>query len=348
METALEMDARAAAPSRPRLYAGSRQHGDPTVRRSGGCCQGYNPKRPGRKSHHPLLAVLAEAPCILHAWLRSGNTGASRGVCAFLAEALGLLPENFKLRCVRADSGFFDQAFFTFLEARQLPYIIVAKLTTQIKRKLCGLTEWTRVDDHFEVGAFNAKLQGWDRERRFVVLRERVCEDREAVGRKLIDVPGYTYRLWVTNRNEDAATLWRDYNGRATVEQRIEELKNDLHANGFCMQSFYATESAFLAVLFSFNLLSMYQAKVMSGKGYRQPATLRAAVFVCGAVLGKKGRDIAMRFSESWGGIAKHKELIERALQSENAITPLLGGPNPKPGGWKGCEDNLSQGGCTI
>ena len=41
-----------------------------------------------RKSHHPLLAVLAEAPFVLHAWLRSGNTSSGRGVCAFLKEAL--------------------------------------------------------------------------------------------------------------------------------------------------------------------------------------------------------------------------------------------------------------------
>ena len=42
-----------------------------------------------------------------------------------------------------------------------------------------------------------------------------------AVGRKLIDVPGYTFRVWVTNRSEGAVELWRDYNGRACVEQRI-------------------------------------------------------------------------------------------------------------------------------
>jgi hypothetical protein len=34
------------------------------------------PRRPGRLSHHPLLAVLAEANFVLHAWLRSGNAGA--------------------------------------------------------------------------------------------------------------------------------------------------------------------------------------------------------------------------------------------------------------------------------
>ena len=45
-----------------------------------GAAKGYNPRRPGRKSHHPLLAALAEAPFILHAWLRSGNTAAGRSV----------------------------------------------------------------------------------------------------------------------------------------------------------------------------------------------------------------------------------------------------------------------------
>jgi hypothetical protein len=58
---------------------------------------------------------------------------------------------------------------------------------------------------------------------------------------------------------EEAAELWRDYNQRACVEQRIEELKNDPSADGFCLPSFYATEAAFLSVLFAFNLLSLYQ-----------------------------------------------------------------------------------------
>ena len=39
----------------------------------------------------------------------------------------------------------------------------------------------------------------------------------------------------VTNRSEGALALWRDHNGRACVEQRIEELKHDLAAAGFCL-----------------------------------------------------------------------------------------------------------------
>jgi hypothetical protein len=309
-----------------------------------GAEKGYNPKRKGRKSHHPLLAVLAEMPFVLHAWLRSGNTGSGRGVVEFLKEALALLPEGMGVRCVRADSGFFDQKLLGFLEERGLKYIVVARLTKQVKRRLCGIGEWRSVGDGYEVGSFRMKLAGWDVERRFVVVRERVKEGKDAVGRLLLDVPGYTYRVLVTNRAESAEVLWRDYNGRATVEQRIEEMKNDLHADGFCTKRFFATESAFLGVVLSFNLLSLYQAGVTRESGYRKPSTLRTAVFVGGAILGRKGRDTVLRFSESWGGLKKHIPLIREALKAVNAIAPLL----PRKSTDEEVLSELACGGCSI
>lgn len=74
-----------------------------------GVKRGYNPRKPGRGSHHPLLAVLGEAYFILHGWLRSGNTAAGRGVVEFLQEGLAKLEGLEWIRVVRADSGFFDQ-----------------------------------------------------------------------------------------------------------------------------------------------------------------------------------------------------------------------------------------------
>ncbi len=134
-----------------------------------------------------------------------------------------------------------------------------------------------------------------------MVVRERVREAKEAVGRKLIDVPGYTFRIFVSNRMGDPLELWRDYNKRAVIEQRIEEIKAELHADGFCMKDFFATESAFLAVLFTFNLLSLYQKVVQPEAGYRQLATLRAAAFLGGAVLGRAARKPVLLLSEAWG-----------------------------------------------
>ena len=143
-------------------------------------------------SHHPILAVLAEAPFILHGWLRSGNTGAARGVVPFLQEALVLLPEGMWIRCVRADSGFFEEAILSFLEERKLPYLVVARMTSTLQRRCARLKDWTVLDDRYAVGEFTVQLFGWSKARRLVVLRERVREGQDAVGRRLRDVPGYT------------------------------------------------------------------------------------------------------------------------------------------------------------
>jgi len=303
-----------------------------------GARKGYNPRRKGRNSHHPLLAVLAEAHFVLHGWLRSGNTGAARGVIPFLQEALALLPEGTWIRTVRADSGFFDGEFLGFLEERALPYVVVARLTSTLKHRCAGIKEWTVLDEHHDAGEFAVKLFGWSKARRFVVVRERIRETKAAVGRRLIEVPGYTLRMWVTNRSEGACELWRDYNGRACIEQRIEELKHDLAADGFCLQPFYATESAFLAVLCTFNLLSLYQHQTTPESPYRQPGTLRVAVFLCGAVLGVMGREVVVKLSAAWGGLSKHKPLVEAALNWLNVASPKLIPP----------EDRLAIGGGMI
>ena len=292
--------------------------------RQEGAAKGYNPRRPGRKSHHPILAVLAEAAFILHGWLRSGNAGAARGVVAFLQEALALLPEGISVRCVRADSGFFEEALLAFLEERKLTYIVVAKLTSSLKRRCAEIKNWTQIDEHYAAGEFHAPLQGWSKPRRFIVIREQIREDKEAVGRQLIEVPGYTFRVWVTNREQTPLTLWQEYNGRATVEQRIEELKNELSADGFCMKEFFCTEAAFLAVLFTFNLLSLYQHMVTPQEPYRQPATLRTQVFIAGAILGHTGKELALKLSAAWGGLAKHKPLLEAVLAWPKLTSPKL------------------------
>ena len=86
-----------------------------------GALRGPNPRKHGRPSHHPLVAVLAEAHFLLHGWLRSGNCGTSRGVVEFLKEALTLLPGKHALRVVRADAGFLTSNYWGFWSSADCP-----------------------------------------------------------------------------------------------------------------------------------------------------------------------------------------------------------------------------------
>jgi hypothetical protein len=190
-----------------------------------GSLKGYNPRKHGRPSHHPLLAVLAEAHFLLHGWLRSGNCGPARGVVEFLKEALALWEQRQTIRVVRADSGFFDDELLSFLEQRRLPYIVVARMTKWVQRAAQRVEHWQPLDENYAIGEFGLQLWGWKTERRFIAVRECVRESRHSVGRKLIDVPGLCYRGGIPGR---AAGLQPA--GRVPTRRRLAGLSRTRHA----------------------------------------------------------------------------------------------------------------------
>jgi hypothetical protein len=53
---------------------------------------------------------------------------------------------------------------------------------------------------------------------------------------------------------------------------------------------------------YPFNLLSGFQRAAGLG-WYREPATVRAQVLTCCAILGRAGRRVVVHLSESWGGL---------------------------------------------
>ena len=96
-------------------------------------------------------------------------------------------------------------------------------------------------------------------------------------------------------------------------EYHIAELKHDLAADDFCLREFFATEAAFRSILLLFNLLGEFQRACRFTR-YRQPATLRAQVFLCGALLGRAGRRLVLHLSTSWGGLQQRIPLLENVL----------------------------------
>ena len=136
-------------------------------------------------------------------------------------------------------------------------------------------------------------------------------------------MPGYTFRVFVTSCSDPPEEIWRDYNRRADMENRIAELKHDLGADSFCLKQFFATEAAFRAVLLLFNLLAEFQ-RAAGMPIYREPATIRTQVLTCGAILGRAGRRLVLHLSESWGGLKTRIPLLDNILTWQIPISPKL------------------------
>jgi hypothetical protein len=58
--------------------------------------------------------------------------------------------------------------------------VVVARLTSTLKRKCAGIKEWTPMYEYHDAGEFTLKLLGWCKERRLVVVRERIRESKVA------------------------------------------------------------------------------------------------------------------------------------------------------------------------
>jgi hypothetical protein len=267
-----------------------------------GSLKGYNPTKPGRPSHHPLVAFLAEGRRLLWAVLRSGNSGSANGCVEFLKQALTVLPEGHRIGLVRADAGFFEKRLLEYLESQQLPYIIVARLTAVVRKLVIHQipsTGWRGVARGIDVADLEVSLPNWKAvKRRFVCLRQEIAERPEARGRRLIDCPGYAYRVMVTSVPYAAEVVTRMYAGRADSENRIKELKEDLSLDTFCLKSFDATDAAFRMGCVLYNLLADFRETVLPRSWFeRRLRAVRDFVFLVGADLISQGRRVQIRFA---------------------------------------------------
>jgi hypothetical protein len=238
----------------------------------------------------------------LWATLRAGHAGTANGAREFLAQALPMLPPGHQIGLVRADSGFCVTAFLAALEVRELPYIIVARLSPLVRKLVIHRipeADWRSLARGIAVADVMATLPAWrGQTRRFVCLRQTLAEYPEARGRRLIDCPGYTYRVVVTSVPVAAELVTRMYAGRADSENRIKELKEDLSLDTFCLQSFEATDAAFRTGCVLYNLLMGFRETVLPSCWLeRRLRAVRDRVFLVGADLIPKARRLRVRFA---------------------------------------------------
>jgi hypothetical protein len=226
-----------------------------------GVAVGYT--RQGLKPcHRPLIAGLAEAKMIAHYWLRPGNTACVNGAAEFLRQTVTSLPSHIRVALVRGDSGFGDCGVQTAAEALGLKFIFVARLTQKVQT-FCRYDEvhWQATD----VPGLAVQEGPWPHPgRRLILIRQRVQERPQAGGKTLLEVPGYRFQALVTNLppTVDALSVWRRYNGRADLENRIKELGDQFGIKRLCVDHFWGTEAMHHLAIAAYNLCVLLQRRL--------------------------------------------------------------------------------------
>lgn len=277
-----------------------------------GSSRGYQPLHHGRKSHHPLLAMVAGGKQIAHCWLRAGAASPARGCKPFFQELRAHLPDGFRIELLRADSGFHSVEFFEYLEAEKVPYLIAMKMSKSLTKLCAGITSWTRINSIQEIGELIYRPCHWTKSRRLIVVRRLVPSDTIPEQLELTHLDAFEYHALVTNDQDMSLSRARTlYNGRGDCENRIKELKHDFNIGGFCLQSFAGTEATFRLICFLHNLVSAFRDRILGDTRIRL-STIRSTLFVIGAQLGSTARKQVLRLGLSPRWRREFEEILHR------------------------------------
>src|SRR2546425_7844270 len=138
--------------------------------------RGYNPIKRGRPSYHPLLCFEGQSKDFWHGELRPGDAQTASETLDLLTARFAKIPPGIRLRIVRADKGFYAHKLIEWLEARRTHFVIVARLTGPIKRKLPHL-RYVSPSLCVEAAEFRYQPTRWPKPYRFVVIRRPQPEE---------------------------------------------------------------------------------------------------------------------------------------------------------------------------
>ena len=221
-----------------------------------GTAVGYNPRYRGKRSYDPLLCLEANSSFLCDAELRPGNAGTWDGSVELLASCFLSLPSDLREVRARADAGFGFHPVLEMLEQRPAQYAVVARMTSSLKRKLGGLP-YQRLNRRWEIAECEHQPTGWPQARRCIVARKLIEEtDPEPT---LFTVARYAYRAWITNSSLTPAGVWHFYDGRAGMEPRIRELREDFALRKIPTRAFAANALYLEVVRLAYNLVTAFQ-----------------------------------------------------------------------------------------
>ena len=272
-----------------------------------GAKTGYNPKKRGRPSHHPLIAFLGSG-YVVNVWNRSGNTGSGQGAVDFFRQTRSSLGKEFRVNHILCDSGFYVIDFIEHLESEGYIYIIAAPISRTIQREILEVRDWKTISSGIEVSEFEFEHidAKWTHPRRYIVVRQSIDKRPKALGKQpmlfqdLEDWSRYRISVMVTNDLYSAPEkIWREYRPRANDENVIKDLKEGYGFETFNLKSFWATEAILIMIGLVFHNLIVYLNKTILNPNRPQERlkTLRHKYFILPGLLGSAGGKRILRLS---------------------------------------------------
>lgn len=253
---------------------------------------GYNPRKKGRPSYHPLLCFEAHGQEFWHGSLRPGDTAANTGARGLVKRCLQKVPAQIARRRVRflADAGFFSGRLVNDLDQTGCGYIIVCSKAKSYL-PLAERAGFQELSFGWAVAEFRFRPQRWSAEHRFIMVRRPVPEDPQEAEQLMLFKQGrYSYSGFVTNLDLEPWRVWKSYSARANVEKSIRELLSSFALNKIPTREWVANVAFLQLLLLAYNLVHWFKRLCLPPDYWRATVdTIRQEFLVLPAKLVKHG-----------------------------------------------------------
>ncbi len=232
-----------------------------------GASKGFNEKKRGAKSYHPLLAFISDYKLVMHTWFRTGNAYTSNGSEEFIRQLLAYVPGNIKRIFFRMDSGFFDNNLLEVISNAGHTYLVKVKFKGM--RKLLAIQNWKEEEKKSEFSTcefahtFNVVSEEGKKvliTRNLKAVRVQTVSGKGSMGE---DIIGYDYFCYSSNlEDKNAIDLHNIYRQRGESENWIEQVKNHLLAGKTLVDDFWANDIFWQLSVMAYNLSIRMRLKV--------------------------------------------------------------------------------------
>lgn len=290
-------------------------HVSPVYGRQQRAGRGYNPKKKGRRSYHPLFCFIGETRDYLAGLLRSGKHHTSYQAIPFLKGILKKLPAHIQKIRLRADSGFFSLDFLKFLVKRSIEFYVVVPLQPWIQKKIWGIKDWKDIGWGVAVSELEYVLEKGII-LRLVVIRKRVKRGESPKKQlKLLAMEEvlYDYQVIVTNGLLVAEEVWRFYNQRACCENFIKEGIYGFGLDKVISHHYAGNYAYFELLMLGYNLMNFFKEGVLhQEKVKRMIQTIRERLFLIPARLIKTAGRWILKQERSWFYRVEYEKALAR------------------------------------
>jgi hypothetical protein len=275
-----------------------------------GAVNGYNPRKKGRPSHHPLLAFLDTGDCLGVRW-RPGNANTAAGFEEWVEKLVAWLrAQGVERILVRLDKGFFKVTHIEKLLELGVDFVMKMQESNTLQQYK-GTFVRAEADPRLEVA------EG----RRWGVRMLSVRESEKPEGELDLGHVVLKQHLTILTNVEGVHPLdaWHMYNQGAVVEHRIEEMAQ-LGVGRTAVNDIGGNHLLWGLGALAYQLLHLVRTTVLGGNHAReQVKTIRALVIRTPGKLVRHARRLCLKLMKG----DPLQRLLQRATDRLRWIRPV-------------------------